>query len=483
MGQIILYNAIKINRGIDMPVYLQVTNAIIKEIQLGRLRPGTKMMGVKALATLLGLNKNTIERIYDELQLQQWVSRIPRKGTFVSEKLPETHPQQWNRQPQLKKVANEFEAVDSLSVANKTPPNTLRFDDGFPDARVVDYLSIGRMHRSIFRTKQYQHLFSYTTPYGSDFLRKELVKYLNDTRGIHCNEENILITRGSQMAIFLGMKAYLGEGGKAIMGSPGYFGAQNTLKYLGAEILAVSVDGEGLNIDEITEHCKKHHIRLVYITPHHQHPTTVTLSPTRRMNLLRLAETHGFVILEDDYDYDYHYGNAPILPLSSIDSLQRTIYTGSFSKVLAPALRIGYLLAPKKIIDRAAQIRRVIDHQGDPIMEHAMAMLLKQGEINRVLRRSRKLYQQRRDYFCEQLGQHFSHHIAFKNPEGGLAVWASFDPAIDIMELSKKALASKLHLPTANHYAPSINAMRLGFASMNFSEIDKALQLLKSALI
>ncbi len=483
MGQNLLYNTIKIERERAIPVYLQIVNTLIKEIQSGRLRPGTKMMGIKSLSTLLDVNKNTIEKVYIELELQQWIKSVPRKGTFVSEKLPEFQPKNWNNQPETKvKKGIKIDPVNSSPSHITKNDKVLIFDGGLPDPRVIDHQAIGRAHRNIFKSDRYLNLFSYTSAYGDEVLRKELVKYLNDTRGIPCNEENILITRGSQMAIFLSMKILLKKNEVAIVGMPGYFGTNDVLEYIGAKVFNVSVDEDGLVVDEIEEICKKNKIKVVYVTPHHHHPTTVSLSPARRMNLLRLAETYGFHIIEDDYEYDFHYGNAPILPLSSLDGLTNTIYTGSFSKTISPGLRIGYLLADEKIIEKAVEIRKAIDCQGNPIMERAMGVLLQQGEIDRMIRRSRNIYRQRRDYFCEALNAHFSNDIAFKVPEGGLAVWTKFDSSIDLMEVYKKALDKNLNLILAPYFGSSLNATRLGFASLTFSEIDKYMGILKRVL-
>ncbi len=361
--------------------------------------------------------------------------------------------------------------------------NILTLDGGLPDSRIIDNKTLGRAHRSVFQSGIYSSLFSYTNAYGDIMLRNELVKYLNDTRGIPCSEENILITRGSQMAIFLSMKMLLKKNETAIIGNPSYFGAKNILQYIGANILTISVDEEGLVVDEIEEHCKKNKVKVVYVTPHHHHPTTVSLSPARRMGLLKLADTFGFSIIEDDYDYDFNYGNAPMLPLSSLDALNSTIYTGSFSKTIGPGLRIGYLLANEKIIEKAVEIRKVIDFQGNPIMERVMGILLQQGEIDRMLRRSRNIYMQRRDYFCKALSSHFPNVIDFKIPEGGLAVWTKFNSSINLMEVYKKALDKNLNLSLVPYYGPSHNATRLGFASLTFSEIDMYMGILKSILI
>lgn len=484
MGQKLLYSTIVIERKGRVPVFLQVCNALIKEIQQGRLRPGVKLMGVRALAALLAVNKNTIEAVYAELEQQQWIIRVPRKGTFVSEELPETKPKVWASTAVNRKelILPEATFAGIPSRADARAGGLLAIDDGFPDPRLVDHLSIGRTHRSILRVKSYHTLLSYTQPYGNGVLREVLVKYLNDTRGIPCQIDNLMITRGSQMAIFLAIQANLRKGEVAIVSSPGYFGANNALHHLGANVLSVPVDKEGIRVEAVEHHCKKHKVKLIYVTPHHHHPTTVTLSPARRMKLLHLAETYGFVILEDDYDYDFHYGNSPILPLSSIDGLQHTIYTGSFSKAIAPALRIGYLLAPKNIIEKAAKVRQVIDHQGDAIMERVMANLIQEGEVERMLRRSRKIYKQRRDFFCQQLGTHFAEQIDFRVPEGGLAIWAKLKQPLDLAVVAKKALAKRLHLTTAHHHPPRFNALRLGFASLTVKEIEERLAILKKVL-
>lgn len=465
-------------------MFLQVCNALIKEIQQGRFRPGVKLMGVRSLAALLAVNKKTIEAVYAELEQQQWIVRIPRIGTFVSEKLPETKPKDWASISVRRKEFTQAEAsfYDIPSRPDTRTGGLLAIDDGFPDPRLVDHLSIGRSHRSILRVNSYHALLSYTQPYGDIVLREVLVRYLNDTRGIPCQLDNLMITRGSQMAIFLAIQSHLRKGEAAIVSSPGYFGANNALHFLGASVLTVPVDQEGINIEAIEHHCKKRTVKLVYVTPHHHHPTTVTLSPARRMKLLQLAESYGFIILEDDYDYDFHYGNSPILPLSSIDGLQHTVYTGSFSKAIAPALRVGYLLASKNIIEKAAKIRQVIDHQGDTIMERVMASLLQEGEVERMLRRSRKVYKQRRDFFCQQLDTLFSKQLDFRVPEGGLAIWAKLKKPLELEVVAKKALFKRLHLTTAHHHLPHFNALRLGFASLTVREIKERLAILKKVL-
>jgi GntR family transcriptional regulator/MocR family aminotransferase len=175
-------------------------------------------------------------------------------------------------------------------------------------------------------------------------------------------------------------------------------------------------------------------IKAVYIIPHHHCPTTVTMSVERRLKLLSLAKEYRFAIMEDDYDFDFHYDNKPYLPLASIDHNQNVIYIGSITKTFAPALRIGFMTGPSAFVEAASSLRQLIDRQGDTLLEEAFAVLFDNGEMERHFRKSLKIYKQRRNLFCQLLKSDFNEVIEFKIPEGGLAVWSNFDKKIDLIK-------------------------------------------------
>ena len=226
-------------------------------------------------------------------------------------------------------------------------------------------------------------------------------------------------------------------------------------------------------------------IKVVYIIPHHHFPTTVTLSMERRLKLLNLAREFRFAIIEDDYDFDYHYENKPYLPLASIDHNHNVIYIGSISKTFAPALRIGFMTGPSVFIDAVASLRELIDKQGDTLLEDAFSVLFNNGERERHFRKSLKIYKQRRNLFCDILQSEFRDTIEFEIPEGGLAIWSHFDSKIDLVKMSENALKNGLSIDNGKFYKNEsfvTNAMRLGFASLEEKEMVTALGILKKVV-
>ena len=484
MGQYPWHSLLTIEEKSATPVYLQIANAIIKEIQVGRMRPGTKLPGVLVTGDILNVNKKTVEKAYSELSLQRWITVIPKVGAFVSEDLPSME----NR---------ALKSLGAFGIAEKPhfnlpvqgmfrlPPsqrgNDIVFNDGFPDGRLIDHALVSRTYRSIINLKSYRSLLSYTSSYGDGVLREVLARYLNETRGIKCNVENVMITRGSQMALYVSMMLLLKRGDVSVVSTPNYLFADETLKYLQSKILRVSVDKNGISVDEIEELCEKQSVRLIYVTPHHHHPTTVTLSASRRMQLLKLAEKYCFAIIEDDYDFDFHYCHNPILPLASVDTKGSVIYIGSFSKTVSPAFRIGYMVAPKKFIDEAASLRKIIDFQGDAILERTIAQLIDQGELQRMIRKSLKEYGKRRDYMNDLLTNELSEAITFDKPSGGMAIWATLTQGLRLDELSEAAKKQDVSISDGRAYG-STNSLRLGFASLNPSEMDEGIGILRDLM-
>ncbi len=485
MGQYPWHSLLTIEEKSATPVYLQIANAIIKEIQVGRMKPGTKLPGVLVTSDLLKVNKKTVEKAYSELSLQRWINVTPKVGAFVSKDLPDRE----NRALQSPAAFNiaekphfDLEGQGIFQLPPLQRGNDIVFNDGFPDGRLIDHALVSRTYRSIVNLKSYRPLLSYTDPYGDGVLREVLANYLHETRGIKCSAENVMITRGSQMALYISMMLLLKRGDVSVVSDPNYLFADETLSYLQSKIHKVAVDKNGINIDEIEEVCKSDGVRLVYVTPHHHHPTTVTLSAARRMQLLKLAEKYRFAIIEDDYDFDFHYCHNPILPLASVDTEGSVIYIGSFSKTVSPAFRIGYMVAPKKFIDEAASLRKIIDFQGDAILERTIAQLINQGELQRMIRKSLKEYGKRRDYMNDLLTKELAGALKFDKPRGGMAIWATLTEGLRLDELSKAARKQNVSISDGRAYGNK-NAFRLGFASLEPWEIGEGIRVLRDILM
>ncbi|HUP11617.1 MAG TPA: PLP-dependent aminotransferase family protein, partial [Niastella sp.] len=280
---------------------------------------------------------------------------------------------------------------------------------------------------------------------------------------------------------YLSCTAFLQPGDIAVVGELNYNGANMNFLQAGTQLIKIPVDEHGIVVEALAEVCRKQRVRIVYVTSHHFYPTTTALRADRRIELLRLAGQYGFIIFEDDYDYDFHYLSKPLLPLASADKAGMVLYCGSFTKSISPAFRVGYLVASENVIRQLAKLRRIIDRQGDNMLENAIAELLQNGIIQRYLRKSMRTYRQRRDIFCDLLKNNLNDYIQFQVPVGGMAVWTHFDPSIDLNMLAQKVLQQELFFSPGfrnEHISPMLNATRLGFASSTPEELDVCVSIL-----
>ena len=479
---------IQLNRHASLSLHIQVCNSFITLISNGTLKPAALLPSSRVLAELIGVHRNTVKLAYEELISQGWADSVPRKGIFVLSKLPVMAKRRLPevagepRQPDPFKWKNRFAgAVPGRNLQT----SKLTIDDGFPDVRLTPIDELMREYRSISKKSYGRNFLKYGSSKGSEHLRASIANYVYQTRGITVSPENILITKGSQMGIYLASQLLVENADNIAVGVSNYLYSDNTFLHHGAKLVRIPVDEYGMDTDHLEKVLRRKKIKAVYVIPHHHFPTTVTMSMERRLKLLKLAKQYRFAIIEDDYDFDFHYDNKPYLPLASIDHHQNVIYIGSVTKTVAPALRIGFMIGPASFINAAASLRELIDKQGDTVLEEAFAALFDNGEMERYYRKSIKIYKERRDLFCKLLQADLSAAITFRTPEGGLAVWAQFDPKINLVRLAERALQQGLLIDDGNFYRNesfSVNGLRLGFASLKEEEIVTALKKLKQAL-
>lgn len=484
---------LNIDKSLQVPVYLQIANGIICHIRQGTLKPASALPSSRAMALGLKVHRNTVVAAYDELYAQSWVDVYPQKGIFIAANLPEVAPRpiaENTPQPLSYPENTHFEVCENtlghISLFQPVPSLSIAFNEGFPDTRLAPVELMLREYRRFANYHFTSKYLLYGPEQGSENLRIELARFLGETRGLHVNPEHVLITKGAQMAIYLAAQLLLGKNDTVIAADPGYCGANEVFIQTGANLELVPVDECGIDLDAVEEICKRKKVKALYVIPHHHQPTTVTLSSERRMRLLELAMEYGFAILEDDYDYDFHYTSSPILPLASADYYGSVIYIGSFCKTIAPGIRIGFMVAPPNLISQATKLRRIIDRQGEQLLEEAMANLLKNGDITRHLKKANKLYHERRDKFCALLQQHLGEYISFKIPDGGFAIWMKYLHGIKPAEVAEKAATMGLAISAGKDYyhdkAFESKHIRLGFASMTFKEMEEAVVILAKAV-
>jgi GntR family transcriptional regulator/MocR family aminotransferase len=292
------------------------------------------------------------------------------------------------------------------------------------------------------------------------------------------------VTRGSQMALTLVSRALIRPGDVVAVEDPGYPHAWETLRAVGAALVPIRVTPDGLDVAALARLAKRGTVRAVYVTPHHQLPTTVTLSSDRRRELIALARTHRFAILEDDYDHEFHYDRDPIAPLASLDP-GVVIYIGTFSKVLAPGLRIGYLAAPTNVVEQLTAYRQALDLQGDPAMEAALAELIENDDLQRHIRRVKRVYRGRRDRLATLLEANLGGAVSFTVPAGGIGLWARAAPDIDVDVWAQAAVGRGVAFLTGRAFTIDRRALpflRLGYACLNDEELAQAVARMADAL-
>ncbi|MBO0950488.1 aminotransferase-like domain-containing protein [Fibrella forsythiae] len=476
------------------PLYVQLSEQLGQLIRAGTLSAGQRLPGTRLLANQLAINRQTVVAAYDDLLAQGWLDSRTGSGTFVADHMPTVTPLSFNElertRPKATPVQVEqpgyaFETRTYLTRPALGSPAGLRFDDGLPDARLAPLDELSRAYRSYFRWGNPQAHFGYNDTKGNSLLREQLSAHLNETRGLRTTSANILITRGSIMGIHLTSQVLLRPGDVVVTGETTWTGATMNARQAGAQLLTVPVDVHGLNVDALADLCARQPIRMVYVTPHHHYPTTVTMRADRRIRLLQLAEHYRFAILEDDYDYDFHYLGRPILPLASADPQGMVVYVGSLTKSVAPAFRVGYVVGPTALIDEMARLRRIIDRQGDPALEFAIGQLFQSGEMKRHFRKAIRTYEARRDHLCRLLTSELYDQIQFTKPDGGLAIWATFNQDIDLEAIAERTGRAGLYLSSGLvHNLPGqlLNSTRMGFASSTEAELEQAVVLLKSLM-
>jgi len=472
---------IQIDKNSKIPIYKQIAFSIIDAIRNGTLKAGTHLPGSREMSKMVGVHRKTVIAAYDELNAQDWIVIVPRKHVSVSDRIPLLEPKKWNISDSKTSYEHSFQ-LPFKSINNQINTNEssiipeIIIDDGHPDVRLSPIDELLKTYRS-YTSKNYSIKNAHIgTDQGTLRLREELAKFLAETRGLNILPKNLLITHGAQMSIYLAARLLLKSNSKIIVGKPNYPVANNTFLEIGAKLVEVTVDENGLDVDAIEAVCKKEKIAAVYVIPHHHYPTTVTLSIERRMKLLQLSQHYSFAIIEDDYDYDYHYTSSPYLPLASGNHNGNVIYIGSFSKVLDPSLRMGFMVAPENFIQQCVALRKLIDVGGDGYMQNALATLIKDGELKRHLKKAKKVYHFRRDFLDNLLKDKLQDYIDYTLPSGGMSVWILLKPKYKVLELTKTPQLKLLRINEEQ------NAFRFGFASMNEQELETTVFLIEKKL-
>lgn len=483
---------IVIDKNLPSPAYMQVVNGIVNLIKEGVIQKGALIPGTRSMASMIKLHRKTVIAAYNELIAQGWLIVVAKHGHHIAEELPEAGIRQWglsengySSKSRMKSPFFKLETAKEFHPHPLSPNPSLIIDDGHPDTRLAPMHLLNREYLSRLKQQHVRKKPAITLAPGSLKLRDTMCGYLAQTRGIQADVQNILITHGAQMSIYIAASLLLKRGSYVIVGEPGYHVANYVFEYLGARIIRIPVDHDGIDTDLMKQACEKYRISALYLIPHHHYPTTVTLSPERRSVILNLAEQFNFSIIEDDYDYGFQYASSPYLPLAGSNHHNRVIYVGSFSKSLSTSIRIGFMVAASDFIEQAVYLRKIIELKGDNIMEDSLAALIDNGDIARHLKKVNKVFAKRRDHLCTLLDKKLNGVVSFTRPEGGLALWTVFHNAYPLENISLKAAKHGLFINDGkifNNTNLQYNALRFGFASLSETEMDEAIDIILRSL-
>lgn len=461
-------------------MFVRVAAAITEDIRRGALRAGDRLPSTRALAERLEVNRNTVVAAFDELAAQGWIVARGAGGTFVSDELPDRPVRRPVSQPALS-------SRPGFEVRAVAPPRSIfgaddiayQLSAGVPDTRLLPAGLLARAYRRTLRSRAGRAALDYADARGAPRLRTAIAAMLRATRGIPATADHVVITRGSQQALDLASRLLLARGETVAVEELGYRPAWRAFEEAGARLAAVPLDGHGLVVEKLPG------ARAIYVTPHHQYPTAVLMSPARRIALLEHARAERIAIIEDDYDHEFHFDGRPVAPLAANDPGGNVIYVGTLSKILAPGLRLGFVAAPPRVAESLAALRAIADRQGDQVLELAVAELIEDGELQRHARKMRVAYEARRDALVKALRRDLPGVLTFDIPPGGITLWAKVDPDVALDAWCERARDVGVALATGKDFALDGKArpfVRLAYARYRESELADAIRRLRDAL-
>jgi len=424
---IIAFEMIRLDRMAAEPLHQQLYRQIRDELVSGSFSDGSsRLPSSRALATDLGISRLTVNLAFEKLHGEGYLRSRVGSGTFVADSLPETFLSSGRprmrllveRPPRLsdrvknlpdKRVGKQFD----LGIAG--PPGVsfvpaLPALDEFP-------IEIWERLRAQVLAKKGAHLLQYASSRGDPDLRKAIAAYLCDYRGARCHPDQIVITAGTQQAMMISATALVNRGEVAWIEDPGFYQARRAFGFAGATVVPRPVDQEGI---VIARPSKQPPPKIIYVTPSHQFPLGMTMSLARRTALISFARAHDAYIFEDDHNSEFRFTGPPLPCLQGLDNSGRVIYAGTMSKILYASLRLGYLLAPEQLVEPMIKIRAVMDQHSPAIDQATLARFLTEGYFLSHIKRMRKLYSDRRDFFIEQFNKLLSEYFILQVPEAGL---------------------------------------------------------------
>ncbi|HKI00732.1 MAG TPA: PLP-dependent aminotransferase family protein [Thermoanaerobaculia bacterium] len=466
-----------VDRTSPTPLHRQLYDGYREAIVERRLRAGQRLPSTRGLAAELGISRMPVLSAFEQLLAEGYFESRVGAGTFVASSLPDPRPAAGGgagaRQPAARPA--ERPVSRRADVLLREPDPWL----GGWGAFRVSQPAVDRFPFQVWSALVARHsrnprasALLYGNPMGYLPFREAVAAYLRTAQAVRCEAEQIMVVSGSQQALEISARVLLDPGSPVWVEEPGYSGARDVLTMAEARLIPVPVDGEGLDV--AAGMASSPRARAAYVTPSHQYPLGATLSASRRLQLLDWAQRSGAWILEDDYDSEYRYESLPVAALQGLDRDSRVIYIGTFSKVLFPALRLGYIVIPTDLVPRFAAVRDAMDIFPSTLHQAVLADFIAEGHFGRHIRRMRMLYRERRDALVEAIRKELGDRLQVHDGQAGLHLVATLAEGSNDRQISENAARQGLWaMPLSACYLgeAALQGLVLGYAGTGVPEI------------
>ena len=459
------------SRGHRAEIYRQIRAAILD----GRIRAGEALPPTRELAQRLSVSRTTVSAAYDRLTAEGFLAGRVGAGTFVTAR-PGTAPPDPPGAADGVRPLPEWDAVPRPPASFASPPE-FDFRPGVPDLTRFPFDTWRRLVTQRLRAGQ-ADLLTYGDARGYPALREELVRHLGVSRDVRAVPAQVVVTAGAQQTTDLLARVLLRHGDLAAVEDPGYPPPRLVLGAHGVRVAPVPVDDEGIVVTAIPPGT-----RLVYVTPSHQYPLGLAMSMERRLELLAWAERAGAVIVEDDYDTEFRYTGRPLEPLHSLDSRGRVVYVGSFSKVLSPGLRLGFLIAPPTLAPALAKAKYLTDWHAPNLEQAALAAFMAEGGFARHIRRMRKVYRERHELLSTLLARDFADVLTPLPSTAGLHLSALAEH--DLRPVVRRARHAGVRLYSLGDFSVDSgrHGLIFGYGAVQTDRIEPGLARLRKSMV
>lgn len=482
---------IPLDRQSETPLYQQIGTYLRQAILSGSLTADTRLPACRQLAHDLGVNRTTIENAYAELEADGLVFSRMGSGTYVLLQNPipaipknsDAALPLWQQSLRSNHILRKSDVVDDM-LAAAGHPHPISFASGVSDARQFPSEEFRKIIQTVMRRDQISAL-EYGERNGYAPLR-EGIAHILASQGLQAHPENVLITAGSQQAIFLAAQVLLKPNDIVLVEDPTYSSALDLFRTLGFQIVGIPMDGQGMQVEKLETLLQQYHPKLIYTIPNFHNPTGTCLSSARRRQLIVLADRYNVPILEDDFVGDLRYEGHAQPSLKALDPGGQVIYVSTFSKMLMPGLRVGFIVADGPVYDSLLNFKRLSDLATSTLIQRALDAYVTVGRYQAYLHRSCQVFRKRRDAMLEAIDRHLPPSVSFDAPKGGLFIWLKLPASMSADNLLTAACKEGVAFAPGNlFFTDGVSGdewIRLNFASQPAEDIEEGIKRLGSAM-